>query len=615
MSLYSLGSFFFSWLIAALIISVAALFAVSLMKRTAARSRRAVLTAGLIACWLVGISTATVSLLPETKQEPIARAARSIQPEALVTAQIERQVSREPRHIAVSTSPLSQIDYRPLLISLLLIGQALLLARLGLAAYNLRRLTRAGIPVEPRGPVSSRARVRRVDDARGVSVVEGLFSASILLPRSSQDWTDEQWQAVMLHESAHVQRRDGWMLVLAESLKAILWPCLTLWLLESRLREEMELAADEYVVDQGFHSPDYARILLAQAQDTRGMSPLSCGLSSPSGLKKRLASLLSGASRPERPLLRAAAIAGLLGIAGLSVAGVLGSKSFQNAAVATSTSRDVVDGEAIPATPENNFTGRFADGRTVEVVQLSAYRDGKWIYWKPNGEKIAGPPALPATPRPGKPTTSSNREAWLRVYEDSTLVLLKTPVKPGEMIGLGLGSGPHTSGSPSEIGFMGAIVGEGAPEGYHYSQVLVQPSADGTKVNFTASLGVGPSRPLTTLDPHGKRRVEGVKLDSLSLNFRLASKEDLEKLRAAGNEIDSKADFAVVMPRRPGGWSLSVRHETPGATAPRMIHIHPMSDGDYWLFEGDLNKTQPMTIVAQEHYETEILGLSYHLPK
>lgn len=46
-----------------------------------------------------------------------------------------------------------------------------------------------------------------------------------------------------------------------------------------------------------------------------------------------------------------------------------------------------------------------------------------------------------------------------------------------------------------------------------------------------------------------------------------------------------------------------------------MIHIHPMDDGDYWLFEGDLNQTQPMTIVAQEHYETEIRGLSYHAPK
>ncbi|MEI9931543.1 MAG: M56 family metallopeptidase [Rhizomicrobium sp.] len=51
----------------------------------------------------------------------------------------------------------------------------------------------------------------------------GLLSPVILLPKSARTWPRARLQAVLLHELAHVRRRDGAMQMLALFACAIYW--------------------------------------------------------------------------------------------------------------------------------------------------------------------------------------------------------------------------------------------------------------------------------------------------------------------------------------------------------------------------------------------------------
>jgi beta-lactamase regulating signal transducer with metallopeptidase domain len=101
-------------------------------------------------------------------------------------------------------------------------------------------------------------------------VVVGLFSPVVLLPISSQEWSDERRHAVLLHELSHVRRYDGLALAVAQLACALYWFQPLAWLARNRLRRECELAADEAVIAAGLRPTCYAQHLLAIA---RGLVP------------------------------------------------------------------------------------------------------------------------------------------------------------------------------------------------------------------------------------------------------------------------------------------------------------------------------------------------------
>jgi TonB family protein len=94
----------------------------------------------------------------------------------------------------------------------------------------------------------------------------GLTRPRILLPASAITWTAATLQAVLLHERAHIRRRDLVTQAAAQMVACLWWFQPGVWLLRSRLRAESEFACDAEVLCAGLRPSDYASELLSIAR-------------------------------------------------------------------------------------------------------------------------------------------------------------------------------------------------------------------------------------------------------------------------------------------------------------------------------------------------------------
>ena len=143
-----------------------------------------------------------------------------------------------------------------------------------------------------------------LDPQRSIPVVWGLRKIRLQLPLNALQWSDEQLQSVLLHELAHVRRRDLAVLAATQIACALYWFNPLVWLAAWRLHVERERACDDLVLSCGVRASLYAEHLLSiVAQWTSGHWTQACGLAMarPTGLESRLAALLS-AGRNRRAL-------------------------------------------------------------------------------------------------------------------------------------------------------------------------------------------------------------------------------------------------------------------------------------------------------------------------
>jgi hypothetical protein len=106
----------------------------------------------------------------------------------------------------------------------------------------------------------------RESDAITVPVVYGLWRPAVLVPASARTWPAERRRVVMLHELAHVRRRDGVVQMIGNLARALYWPHPLVWFAQQRLKAEAERAADDCVIAAGTCGADYARLLLDVAR-------------------------------------------------------------------------------------------------------------------------------------------------------------------------------------------------------------------------------------------------------------------------------------------------------------------------------------------------------------
>jgi uncharacterized protein (TIGR03435 family) len=106
--------------------------------------------------------------------------------------------------------------------------------------------------------------------------VFGILHSVLLWPRSiSSCLNDRQIEAVMLHELAHVRRRDNLAAGVHELVQTIFWFHPLVWWIGARLIAERERACDEDVIRFGSRPEDYAEGILKTCEFTLA-SPLAC---------------------------------------------------------------------------------------------------------------------------------------------------------------------------------------------------------------------------------------------------------------------------------------------------------------------------------------------------
>ncbi len=180
-----------------------------------------------------------------------------------------------------------------------LAGVCLISLRGLVAAFGLRALRRQSVAhdfgdlavIDPRCEL----RISTADESFG-PVTWGFLRPVILLPRNSVFWPRERLDAVLLHEMAHISRRDSLAQMLSLLVCAFYWPNPLVWLGARAMRREAEMAADDAVIVAGVKPSAYAGELLQLASEFLEAGPSTATalfMAAPSALEARVQSVLA----------------------------------------------------------------------------------------------------------------------------------------------------------------------------------------------------------------------------------------------------------------------------------------------------------------------------------
>ena len=191
-----------------------------------------------------------------------------------------------------------------------------LLLRLAIGHSRVRRLahsSRAGDWVADATSLATEIGVRPAPrfvegPANAMPMTWGILRPVVMLPSTHTVWPDRRRRMVLLHELAHVARRDCLTQLLANVVCAVYWFNPLSWIAASRLAAERERACDEWVVAAGTDGPEYAEQLLdiARAMRPERLSWSGVSMARRSQLEGRLLAILDPV-RGHRPGARLAA--------------------------------------------------------------------------------------------------------------------------------------------------------------------------------------------------------------------------------------------------------------------------------------------------------------------
>jgi beta-lactamase regulating signal transducer with metallopeptidase domain len=220
-----------------------------------------------------------------------------------------------PLDLTGPVSPEVAVDsgWSLLLLAAYLLGAAALLLRLVVGRRMLKRLwSEASTATDPawnallsrlccRMGLSRRVELR-ISKGPAVPMTWGTLAPKLLLPAEASEWPPERRRLVLLHELAHVARRDSFSRSLASLACALYWFHPGAWLAARQLRLEQEHAADDHVLMSGGSPRTYASSLLhlAGGPGARPRFDQAAAMAGMYQLERRLLSI-TGAARRDRP--------------------------------------------------------------------------------------------------------------------------------------------------------------------------------------------------------------------------------------------------------------------------------------------------------------------------
>lgn len=240
------------------------------------------------------------------------------------TSQIGKGAIRAEQRGPIPTDTLMRQAWRqwvPLAAMLWLVGAAIGLARLSVALLGAARLARGGRSLTDPGWMAPAERAAatlemtaplaapalRLSDQTTVPLACGLWRAVLLMPADAEGWSADRRRVVLLHELAHVKRRDCLVRAAAQAACALEWFNPLAWLAVRRLRIEQERACDDLVLTADTAAPDYAEHLfdIARASRATALDWATLAMARPSQLEGRMLSILDPHRRrhaPSRPV-------------------------------------------------------------------------------------------------------------------------------------------------------------------------------------------------------------------------------------------------------------------------------------------------------------------------
>ncbi len=148
-----------------------------------------------------------------------------------------------------------------------------------------------------------------------VPMTLGALRPIVVLPYQAREWPEPLKRIVLLHELAHVKRRDVGFQWLGRLACSMYWFHPLAWFGLQQLRKERELACDDLVVHCGERATEYAEALVSVAKTFQTQRGLTCAvaMARPGNLEGRMRSLFDkDIVRSHKPLSRIAAIAMLV---------------------------------------------------------------------------------------------------------------------------------------------------------------------------------------------------------------------------------------------------------------------------------------------------------------
>ena len=196
-------------------------------------------------------------------------------------------------------------------------------------------------------------------DRLEVPIAWGLGRPAVVLPASADAWDEDRREAVLLHEMAHLRRRDAWTQALAQLAVALHWANPLAWLAYRRFLAAREQACDDAVLRGGARPSAYAAHLVGVAR-ALGRDRFSLAGAAPMArkapLEGRVASILDGTRRRgrlSRPALGGTLVAAALVVGPLAALRPVAAEAGPSEASAVAAAWTAPDGvePAAPAVP------------------------------------------------------------------------------------------------------------------------------------------------------------------------------------------------------------------------------------------------------------------------
>ena len=112
--------------------------------------------------------------------------------------------------------------------------------------------------------LASRSVALASSEKLGVPAAIGFFRPMIVIPAwALRELTPEEFKVILLHEFAHLHRRDDWTNLLQKAVRALFIFHPAVWWIERQLSREREMACDDRVLAETGNPRGYAKCLVA----------------------------------------------------------------------------------------------------------------------------------------------------------------------------------------------------------------------------------------------------------------------------------------------------------------------------------------------------------------